>query len=71
MPDHRTTATPRWRKSSFSVAAGECVELAALDGGLVGVRDSKDPGGGVLAFTRAELDAFVQGVKAGEFDDLT
>jgi hypothetical protein len=44
------------------------VELAQLGVGTVGVRDSKDPGGGVLRFTRSEIDAFVKGVQAGEFD---
>jgi hypothetical protein len=46
-----------------------CVELAAVDGG-VAVRDSKDPDGRVLHFTRGEMLAFLQGAKAGEFDDL-
>ena len=59
-----------WRKSSFSVAAGECVEVAVLGDDCVGVRDSKDPEGGVLRFSRGELAAFLAGVKAGEFDDL-
>jgi hypothetical protein len=68
VPDSRPSATTRWRKSSFSSIA-ECVEVAVLDDGRIGVRDSKDPGGGTLAFTRAEMDAFVKGVMAGEFDD--
>lgn len=58
-----------WRKSSFSQGQGACVELADLGDG-VAVRDSKDPGGPVLRFTRAELAAFLAGAKAGEFDDL-
>ncbi len=32
------------------------------------MRDSKDPDGPVLAFTPAEWEAFVLGVKDGEFD---
>ena len=32
------------------------------------MRDSKDPDGPVLAFTAAEWEAFVAGVKDGEFD---
>jgi hypothetical protein len=32
------------------------------------VRDSKNPDGPVLVYTAAEWDAFVQGVKAGQFD---
>jgi len=34
----------------------------------IGVRDSKDPSGPVLVFTRSEWQAFVAGVKTGEFD---
>lgn len=57
-----------WRKSSYSNSNG-CFELADL-GDTIGLRDSKDPDGPVLRFTRRELAAFVSGVKAGEFDDL-
>jgi hypothetical protein len=39
-----------------------------LDGDEVRVRDSKDPDGPVLKFTGPEWDAFVAGVKDGEFD---
>lgn len=35
-----------------------------------GVRDSKHPDAGYLVFTRAEMAAWISGVKAGEFDDL-
>jgi hypothetical protein len=58
-----------WRKSTFS-GDSSCVEFAALADGNVAVRDSKDPAGGALLFTRAEIDALVKGAKAGEFDDL-
>jgi hypothetical protein len=37
--------TVNWRKSSHSNDLGECVEVAALPAGAVGVRDSKDPDG--------------------------
>jgi hypothetical protein len=58
-----------WRKSSFSGEKGDCVEVApAVDG--VAVRDSKDPDGPVLHFTKPELAAWIAGCKAGEFDDL-
>ncbi|MET8159309.1 DUF397 domain-containing protein [Sphaerisporangium sp. NPDC005289] len=36
--------------------------------GLVGVRDSKNPGGGVLACASGEWSAFLAGVKADRFD---
>lgn len=57
-----------WRKSSYS-GDGNCVEAAAVPDGIA-VRDSKDRNGAVLVFTEAEMMAFVEGVKAGEFDHL-
>jgi len=58
-----------WRKASYSGGnGGNCVEVRELPDGGRQVRDSKDPGGPVLAFTSAEWDAFVAGAKAGEFD---
>lgn len=57
-----------WFKSTFSQAGGDCVEIAHLDGGGVGVRDSKNPSGAVLTFTPAEWDAFLAGARDGQFD---
>lgn len=53
-------------KSSQS-AATSCVEVAACSC-HVRVRDSKDPTGPVLTFTRDEWAAFIDGARAGEFD---
>jgi hypothetical protein len=61
-------ARPRWVKSSLSFSNGACVEVASLAGGQVGVRNSRDSGGLVLAFTPAEWHAFIGGVRNGEFD---
>ncbi|WP_459546890.1 DUF397 domain-containing protein [Nocardia sp. X0981] len=58
----------QWFKSSRSSGTKECVETAHLDGGLVGVRDSKNPTGPALVFTPGEWDAFLAGAKSGEFD---
>jgi hypothetical protein len=60
----------RWRKSARSSAQGNCVELARLPGAGVAIRNSRHPGGPALVFTDAELDAFLEGVKDGDFDDL-
>ncbi|WP_181722357.1 DUF397 domain-containing protein [Nocardia gipuzkoensis] len=57
----------KWRKSSHSQSGGDCVEIAHLDGGMVGVRDSKNPTGPALVFTPGEWDAFTAGVHAGMF----
>ena len=37
-------------------------------GDCVPLRNSRDPDGPVLVFTAPEWDAFVEGVKRGEFD---
>lgn len=58
----------RWIKSSLSFANSNCVEVAGLPGGHVGVRDSKDTEGPVLRFTPDEWQAFLGGVRNGEFD---
>jgi hypothetical protein len=60
----------RWRKSVRSSAQGNCVELARLAGAEVAIRNSRHPHGPALIFTDAELDAFLEGVKDGDFDDL-
>ncbi|GHC91653.1 hypothetical protein GCM10007079_39180 [Nocardiopsis terrae] len=69
-----------WHKSSYSANGANCVEVAAASGHEVVVenkeagdvvfvvRDSKNPEAAPLVFTRAEWDAFVEGVKDGEFD---
>ncbi|WP_433239339.1 DUF397 domain-containing protein [Streptosporangium sp. CA-135522] len=70
-----------WFKSIFSGDnGGNCVEVAELEdltygpghkaayADLIAVRDSKDPDGPKPFFTPAEWDAFVDGVKADEFD---
>ncbi|MVZ99216.1 DUF397 domain-containing protein [Actinomadura sp. LD22] len=59
-----------WRKSSYSGGeAGQCVELAELDGAVsVGIRDGKNPEGGHLAVGRADLAVLVCRIKDGALD---
>jgi Domain of unknown function (DUF397) len=63
MVDLRTAA---WHKSSRSGNNG-CVEVAFVED-QVAVRDSKQHGGPVLVFTAHEWEAFLSGVRDGEFD---
>lgn len=58
----------KWVKSSLSFANGNCVEVASLPDGQIGVRNSRDPEGAVLRFTSDEWNAFIGGAHNGEFD---
>lgn len=51
-------------------SAVECVDTAALDDGHIAVRNSNHPEAGVVFFTPAEMAAWINGCKSGEFDDL-
>ncbi|HEY3958307.1 MAG TPA: DUF397 domain-containing protein [Streptosporangiaceae bacterium] len=63
-----------WRKSIRSSQNGSCVEVTAvkadsqLPSYVVGVRDSKDPGGPVLMLGPGQWQAFTSRVKAGMFN---
>jgi Domain of unknown function (DUF397) len=37
---------------------------------MIMIGDTKNPGGPVLSYSRAEWDAFVAGIRQGDFDDL-
>ena len=61
----------RWQKSRRSNPSGNCVEFGVLPGGAgVAVRNSRDPDGPALIYTRDEIAAFVGGVRDGDFDHL-
>lgn len=51
-----------WRKSSYSGAGNDCVEIALVGNGA-GIRDSKNPGGPVLIFGAPEWSAFLAAAK--------
>jgi hypothetical protein len=59
-----------WRKSKHSGAYGNCVEAAVLEDGEVALRNSRDPSGPALMFSRDEIAAFLAGAKDGEFDNI-
>jgi Domain of unknown function (DUF397) len=56
-----------FRKSGGSDTGG-CVEVAALPGGGVAVRDTKNREGGTQVYTDHEWRCFLAGAKHGEFD---
>ncbi|WP_067477454.1 DUF397 domain-containing protein [Nocardia amamiensis] len=56
-----------WFKSSYSGSQTDCVEVAWLDGGRVGVRDSKNPTGPALLFAPSEWNALTASVIDGAF----
>jgi uncharacterized protein DUF397 len=60
-----------WLKSTASNPSGECVEVAELTGGVIAIRNSRDPGGPALIYTRTEVAAFLAGVKSGNFDTFS
>jgi len=66
----RPDAGSSWVKSSLSFSNSNCVEVAGMAEGEIGVRDSKDPAGPVLHFTSGEWHAFLGGVRNGEFDNF-
>lgn len=56
-----------YKKSTASMPNGDCVE-AAVSSGEILVRNTRDREGPVLSFTEGEWEAFIGGVKLGEFD---
>jgi Domain of unknown function (DUF397) len=69
-PTSAARSSLRWIKSTFSAANGNCVEIAALPDAGVAIRDSKDISGPTLRFTADEWNAFLGGVRNGDFDRM-
>ena len=75
MPYHALCAddlpVAHWQKSRRSNPSGNCVELAQLpDDAGYAIRNSRDPHGPALIYTRAEIEAFLLGARDGDFDNL-
>ena len=59
-----TTGALSWRTSSYSSSnGGNCVEVGTASG-TVAVRDSKDPHGPALAFSREDWQEFTRRVRS-------
>ncbi|MBV9381742.1 MAG: DUF397 domain-containing protein [Streptosporangiaceae bacterium] len=57
-----------WKKSSYSAANGNCIEVAHLANRSIGVRDSKNASIPPLSFTATGWQVFVGAVKRGQLD---
>lgn len=62
-------STTPWIKATKSVDHNDCVEQRR-HGEMIEIRDSKNPDGPTLRFTRTEFDAWLDGARRGEFDHL-
>jgi hypothetical protein len=62
-------SSAHWRKSNRSSDSinTECVEIADLNL-MIGVRDSKNPDGPKLAFSREQFAGLARRAKAGQLD---
>ncbi len=57
-----------WRIATKS-GGGNCIEVAKFNDSIA-FRNSRRPDGEVIVYTRDEFDAFLDGAKRGEFDDM-
>jgi Domain of unknown function (DUF397) len=63
-----TAEAIEWRVSSWCAGNGDCVAVGLLPGGHVLLKDTKHPDGPQLRFDASEWQAFIAGIRAGEFD---
>jgi hypothetical protein len=59
-----------WERPWSGPDGASCVEAKKLAGGRVAVRQSSDPAGPALIYTREEIAAFVEAAKQGLADFL-
>ena len=62
--------TEGWRRPWSGENGGNCLEVRKLPDGRVALRQSTDPDGPALIYTREEIAAFIRGVKEGKADFL-
>jgi len=56
-----------WRKSRYSMANGNCVEVGSVADSIV-VRDSANPSELTLGYSARAWQAFITATKTGNFD---
>jgi hypothetical protein len=62
--------TEGWHKPWSGTNGGSCVEAKRLPDGRVAIRQSTDPAGPALVYTRDEMVSFLEGAKSGKADFL-
>jgi hypothetical protein len=62
------TAAARWERTTHEDGTPAALEIGYADNGLVALRMAEDPDGDILIYTPSEWEAFVEGVRDGEFD---
>ncbi|HEY3139828.1 MAG TPA: DUF397 domain-containing protein [Acidimicrobiales bacterium] len=60
----------QWRTSTYGGDERDSVEVAQLRDGRTALRNRNHHEQGVVVFTPSEIEAWIKGCKAGEFDDL-
>jgi Domain of unknown function (DUF397) len=60
----------QWRRAGGADPSSVGVEMAKLPDGQIAVRNSADPDGPALIYTRAEIEALIGGAQDGDFDAL-
>jgi hypothetical protein len=66
----RELGSEGWHKPWSGGNGGNCLEAMKLADGRIAVRQSTDPDGPALIYTPDEMNAFIQGAKAGVADFL-
>lgn len=67
LAEAETGSESGWRKARQSMANGNCVEVRSATGAIA-VRDSKNPGGLMLAYSAESWRAFTLAARHGRFD---
>jgi hypothetical protein len=62
--------TEGWEKPWSGTNGGTCIEAKKLPDGRVALRQSTDPAGPALIYSRSEVASFLEAAKAGRADYL-